>query len=139
MIEIQGKVIHGQHYGTQIGFPTANIDRRDYVRRKLKVKLGVWAGYVQIPNNKFQITNKSQVSKSKNPKPYKAGIVIGPRDNKFLPKIEAHLLNFKGNLYGKKITITLQKYLRAFKKFKSEQQLKKQIKEDIRKIKQAAK
>lgn len=119
MIEIRGKVIHGDHFGKKLGFPTANLDRRDYIKRRLKIKFGVYAGWVEVAL-----------------KNYKAGIVIGPTDNNHLPKIEACLIGFKGNLYGKKIIISLQKYLRPFKKFKNEEELKKQIRTDIEKVKQ---
>ncbi len=131
MIEISGKVISGRGYGRKLGFPTANLDRRQYVREKLKVKLGIWAGKAEIQNEKFRMQNKQ----AKNLCCYKAAIVIGPVDNSGLPKIEAHFINFKGNLYGKKITLVLQKYLREFKKFKSEEELKKQISIDINKVK----
>jgi riboflavin kinase/FMN adenylyltransferase len=117
MTAISGKVISGARYGRQIGFPTANIDRRYYSRRKLKVKLGIYAGIAEVLAQRF-----------------KAGIVIGPLDHRHLPKIEAHLIGFAGNLYGKKITIRLQKYLRPFKKFKNVEQLKKQIAADIKRI-----
>ena len=63
---------------------------------------------------------------------YKAAIVIGPIDQTGLPKIEAHLQNFKGNLYGKYLSIYLSIYLRPFKKFKNEEELKRQIKKDIK-------
>jgi riboflavin kinase/FMN adenylyltransferase len=116
--QLTGKVVRGEGYGRKLGFPTANIDRKQYVRDRLKIKLGVWAGVVQALDLP----------------PRKAAIVIGPIDSKGLPKLEAHLINFKGNLYGKIITITLHKYLRAFKQFKSEAELKKQIGLDIKKI-----
>ncbi len=122
MIKITGKVIHGANYGRKLGFPTANLDRRQYIREKMKIKFGVWAGEAQ-----FKIKNL----KFKN---YLAGVVVGPVDKTGLPKLEAHLIGFKGNLYGKKITITLQKYLRSFKKFKNEEELKKQITIDIQRI-----
>ena len=123
-IDISGKVIQGDHYGRKIGYPTANIDRRDFIRRKIKVRLGVWAG-----------TAKTAGSSKQKAVSYRAAIVIGPIDKYRMPKIEAHLLNFKGNLYGKKITLTLIQYLRPFKKFTNEQSLKSQIKSDIEKIK----
>jgi riboflavin kinase / FMN adenylyltransferase len=122
MYQINGKIIHGDHYGRILGFPTANIDRRDYRRRNLRVRFGVWAGSAEIK------------LRAKNYK-IKAAIVIGPKDRKGLPKIEAHLLGFKGDLYGKKLTIYLHKYLRPFKKFKSERELKEQIQADILKVK----
>lgn len=124
MIEITGRVLHGDQYGRKLGFPTANLDRRDFVRKKLKIKLGVYAGVGAVA---------TALGSSK--RKWKAGIVIGPMDHRHLPKIEAHLIGFKGNLYGKKITICLGKFIRPFQKFKSELELKQQIKKDIKLIK----
>ena len=116
--KIRGKVIHGDGYGKILGFPTANLDRRDYIRKKMKIRLGVWAG-----------------TASAGSKIYKAGIVIGPLDKQRLPKIETHFIGFKGSLYGKSITIELQKYLRPFKNYGNVNKLKKQIASDVKKIK----
>lgn len=121
-ITISGKVIHGEKYGRKIGFPTANLDRRSYSRRKQNIKFGIYASLAE-----FKL-------KAKNYK-LSAGAIIGPLDSHHLPKLEAHLIGFKGNLYDKKITITLKKYLRPFKKFKSEEFLKIQIKKDLNRIK----
>lgn len=120
IITISGRVVTGEGYGKKLGFPTANIDRRQYVRERMNIKLGIWSGQIKILNFKFKI--------------YPAAIVIGPIDKKGLPKIEAHLLNFRGNLYGEKIELSLYKYIRPFKKFKNEALLKSQIKKDINKI-----
>lgn len=122
-IRIIGRVVHGDHYGKKLGFPTANLDRRDYAKKRMKIRLGVWAGEAALPSKKK----------------YRAAIVIGPLDKHHLPKLEAHLLGFEGNLYGQKITIRLQKYLRPFKKFSSELKLQQQIKQDIIKLKQILK
>lgn len=123
MIEITGKVIHGDNYGKTLGFPTANLDRRDFTRRNLKIRFGVWSGTGEVRGKRLEVRE------------YKAGIVIGPIDKQGLPKIEAHLIDFKGNLYGKKITISLKKFLRPFKKFKTLEQLKLQIRKDLVKVK----
>ena len=64
-------------------------------------------------------------------KKYKAGIIIGPLDKKGLPKIEAHLISFKGNAYGKKAILEIKNFLRKFKKFKTEKKLINQIKKDL--------
>lgn len=116
---IAGRVVRGQGYGRKLGFPTANIDRRQWYKHR-QLKLGVYAGLVELSNNRV----------------YKAGIVVGPLDNRKLPRLEAYLLGFKGNLYGQKVTFHIQKYLRPFKQFASEAVLKKQIAQDIKDIKQ---
>ncbi len=133
---IGGTVVRGEGYGKVLGFPTANLDRREYVRRKLKIKLGVWAGFAKI-NSKFEIRNSKQSLSIKdlNSKLYKAGIVIGPLDRHRLPKIEAHLVGFKGSLYGRKLVIHLNKYIRPFKRYKNIEDLKKAIKQDIERVK----
>ena len=125
MDKIFGRVVKGEKYGRLLGFPTANLDRRSYVRNKLKIKLGVWAGWAQIVASGYHLAVRK----------WKAGIVIGPMDKQHLPKLEVHLINFRGNLYGKRLGVTLQKYIRPFRKFKSAQALKAQIKNDIIKIK----
>lgn len=113
---IKGKIIKGDGYGKKIGFPTINIDRRSFSRLKNKPKLGVYAGQVTLIN-----------------KIYKAGIVIGPIDKKNLPKIEAHLIGYKGNAYGKLVSIEINKFIRNFKNFKTEAELIVQIENDLKK------
>ena len=130
---ISGKVIHGEHYGRILGFPTANLDRRSFSRRKMKIRLGVWAGWGCVPFRPERSgVEKSVVKENRSlhspselhlglgrdgTKTYKAAIVIGPLDKSGLPKIEAHLIDFKGNLYGKHLNFILHKYLRPFRKF----------------------
>jgi riboflavin kinase/FMN adenylyltransferase len=118
-VTISGRVIKGEGYGKKLGFPTANIDRRQYTRQGKRVRLGIYAGLVILPNKKS----------------YKSGIVIGPMGKTGLPKLEAHIINYNGNLYGKRIEIKLKKFLRPFKPYRNEQLLKQQIGRDISKIK----
>lgn len=113
---IFGKVIRGDDYGKKIGFPTINIDRKNFLSLKDKPKYGVYAGEVELSK-----------------KVYRAGIVLGPLDSKNLPKIEAHLIGYNGNAYGKKVLFTLKKYLREYKNFKTEEDLIKQIRKDLEK------
>ena len=122
MYKLSGRVIKGDGYGKVLGFPTANLDRRDYSRKRMNIRLGIYAGFAEL-NLKSKILN------------LKSAIVIGPVDKIGLPKIEAHLLGFKGNLYGSKISLFLVKYLRGFKRFKTVKILKQQITNDIRQVK----
>lgn len=116
---IEGKVVKGEGYGKRLGFPTANLDRKQFVKDKMKLPLGVYAGVVFLHH----------LGKIR-----KAAIVIGPLDKKKLPKIEVHILGFKGRLYGKKLTLYLYKFLRPFEIFKTERLLIAQIKKDIKRV-----
>lgn len=111
-----GVVIKGEGYGRKIGFPTLNIDRKSFSKLKIKPVLGVYSGSVILQN-----------------KTYKSAIIIGPIDIKGLPKLEAHLLSYCGNAYGKKIIFEVDKFIRKFKKFKTEKELIIQIKKDLKK------
>ena len=114
---IEGKVKSGDKRGRTIGFPTCNLDLRNYV----VPKLGVYSAKVII-NKKIQ----------------KKGIVnIGyrPTFGKKRLVLEAHIFGLNKNLYDKSIKIMLIKFIRKEKKFKNITQLKKQIKKDIRKVK----
>ena len=123
MTKLTGQVLHGRGYGKVLGFPTANIDRRQYGRlpnaERRRIRFGIYAGIVVLPSGR----------------PYRAGIVIGPNDAKGLPHLEAYLLDFKGNLYGKKLVFELHRYLRPYKKIAGEQKLKLQIQKDVAMVK----
>lgn len=119
LFTLSGKVVRGVRLGRKLGFPTANLDRREYARKKLRIPFGVYAGTATISGRK---------------KLYRAGIVIGPLDRGGLPKIEAHLLGFSGILYGEKICLSLTRYLRPYKIFKSEDALKEKIASDLKKV-----
>jgi riboflavin kinase / FMN adenylyltransferase len=117
---ISGKVIRGDGYGRKLGFPTANLDHRQWQRDHLNIKFGIYAGRATIEPLHKQ---------------YQAAIVVGPLDQTGLPKLEAHLLGFKGNLYGKRLNLELVTYIRPFRKYTTEQKLIKQITSDINLVK----
>ena len=112
---IEGIVEKGRQQGKKIGFPTCNIDIKDYVIPML----GVYAVTVYKKNSK---------------KPLKAIANLGyrPTFNQKKILLEVHIFNFSGNLYNKYLSIEFTKFIRKEKKFKDVNQLRKQIQSDLK-------
>ena len=98
----------------KIGFPTANIDIKDYVL----ACPGVYGVRVNF-------RNKSNILRGI------ANLGYRPTFNRKKILLEVHLFNFSGNLYDKNLTVEFLKFIRKEKKFKNLDQLKKQIKIDL--------
>ena len=109
---IEGKVIKGSKRGRKIGFPTCNIKLNDYIIPKL----GVYSVMVKIG----QIKKKGI-----------ANIGYRPTFNGQNLLLEVNIFGINKNLYNKEINVDFIKFIRSEKKFKSLEQLKKQIKIDI--------
>jgi riboflavin kinase / FMN adenylyltransferase len=112
---IEGIVQKGRQQGKKIGFPTCNIDIKDYVI----AKPGVYAVTVKLKNSK---------------KTLKAIANLGyrPTFNQKKILLEVHIFNFSGNLYNKYLSIEFTKFIRKEKKFKNVIELKKQIQSDLK-------
>ena len=115
---IQGKVQKGKQLGKKIGFPTANIDIKDYVL----ACPGVYSVGVKILGKNYYLKGI-------------ANLGYRPTFNGKKILLEVHLFNFSGNLYGKYLTIEFKNFIRKEKKFKNADQLRKQIKIDLLKAK----
>ena len=107
---ISGEVTEGNKIGRKIGFPTANIK---IPNNTVMPKPGVYAGTVVAEG----IFNPALINIGVRP--------TVSNDNK--PIIEAHLIDWTGNLYGKIIKVVFLKRLRDEKKFNSIEELKQQI------------
>ena len=111
---ISGRVIAGDGMGRKLGFPTANLDA---------------AGLVLPPNGVYvglaKIGEKSQ--------PVALNIGLRPTLATGGPqlRVEAHLLDFSGDLYGQELEIEIGEKLRDEWKFGSLEELKTQIARDI--------
>ena len=107
-----GNVVYGQQLGTQLGVPTANL----------------W-----LPKNKLPIAGVYIVSVDLDNKKYGGIANMGTRPtvDGQNPVLEVHILEFSGNLYGKKITVEFLKKVRNEKKFDGLEALKEQIFKDI--------
>jgi riboflavin kinase/FMN adenylyltransferase len=111
---IEGKVQKGKQLGKKIGFPTANIDIKNYIL----ACPGVYAV-------KAKIKNSSKIIRGI------ANLGYRPTFNEKKILLEVHLFNFSGNLYNKDLTVEFLKFIRKEKKFKNINQLRKQIKIDL--------
>ena len=107
---LRGTVIHGDGRGKELGFPTANLKISDeLIKPKPGVYLATADKYQCLVNIGYRptFTHKQELS------------------------IEAHLLDFTGNLYNAELELEFIDRIRDEKKFSSKEELIKQIKEDI--------
>jgi riboflavin kinase/FMN adenylyltransferase len=112
---ITGTVVRGAERGRTIGFPTANLEG---VRTVLP-RDGVYAGRALVDGTW-----------------HGTGINLGPNPT-FADqerKLEAHLLDFTGDLYGSRITVELIERLRDTMRFASVEQLKAQLAVDLERV-----
>ena len=111
---IQGIVQKGRQLGKKIGFPTCNINIKDYVL----AKPGVYAVRVLRKNSTKYLKGI-------------ANLGYRPTFNQKKILLEVHLFNFSGNLYNKLLSVEFLKFIRKEKKFKNVNQLRAQIKKDL--------
>lgn len=108
-----GKVSYGQQIGRTIDFPTANLA---VPAEKFLPRRGVYCVWVDGAEAKSI-----------------AGVMnlgMRPTVNGLAQTIEIHLLNWSGDLYGKTLAVSLEKFLRPEQKFDSLDALKQQIQRD---------
>ena len=111
---IVGKVQKGRQIGKKIGFPTANIDIKDYIL--------ACPGVYAVKVKRFGKNNSIKGI---------ANLGYRPTFNEKKILLEVHLFNFSGNLYNKYLRVEFLKFIRSEKKFKNVDQLKKQINIDL--------
>ncbi|MFB2897968.1 bifunctional riboflavin kinase/FAD synthetase [Aerosakkonemataceae cyanobacterium BLCC-F50] len=125
-----GCVIQGQQLGRTIGFPTANLE---LPANKFLPRFGVYAVRVSIDQAQETETallpNTATEGNSPIVTPLRGVMNIGhrPTVNGINPTVEVHLLDWTGDLYGKTLTVSLEKFLRPEQKFASLEELKQQI------------
>jgi riboflavin kinase/FMN adenylyltransferase len=111
---ISGRVIAGDGVGHKLGFPTANLD----------------AGGLVLPPNGVYLGLAKIKKKSR-----RVALNIGFRPTLATGgpqlRVEAHLLDFTGDLYGQELEIEIGEKLRDERKFSSPVKLRKQIAHDI--------
>jgi len=112
---VAGTVVSGFGRGVKLGFPTANIDPE----KELLPPPGIYAAFVEVEQKR-----------------YMAALNIGekPTFADYTFTFEAHLLNFEGDLRGKRLNTEFVEKLRDIIKFDSPEMLKKQIAADVEKV-----
>jgi len=121
-VSVLGTVVSGERRGASLGVPTANIDPH----QEVIPPSGVYGVKVDIDSTLYDgVLNIGF-------KPTFYGRSLKKRKE---PYIEVHIVDFKGDLYGRVMEIFFLKRLRREKKFKNEEILKRQIAKDIKKAK----
>ena len=111
---LAGTVVRGDGLGHQLGFPTANLDV---------------TGLVLPPHGVYAVHAEADG------RTHRAVLNIGHRPTLQDPhpqlRVEAHLIDFTGDLYGKELEVAFVEKLRPEQKFASLGDLRHQIAQDI--------
>jgi riboflavin kinase/FMN adenylyltransferase len=107
--ELEGTVVLGDRRGGTLGYPTANLS----VPSELLVPAyGIYAG--------FALDHRAAIS-----------VGVNPHYGGDERRIEPHLLDFEGDLYGRRLVVELWRRLREERAFSSEDELVAQIRRDV--------
>ena len=115
---VEGEVVHGNHLGRTLDMPTANIV---WPSDKVVVAKGVYLSKVELESGEyFGITNVG----------IKPTVDWVQRTKVLEMNVETNIFDFDEDIYGKKMKVTLLKYLRPEMKFLDVEKLKEQMHKD---------
>lgn len=112
LYSIKGRVVRGKDMGKEIGFPTANLD----IESELVPKDGVYAAFAMLDGQEREAV---------------LNIGVAPTFGGKARAIEVHILDFMGDIYGKKVEVRFAERLRDEAAFLSREALVKAIKKDV--------
>lgn len=115
---ITGCVAHGFQEGRRIGFPTANIVPES--AEKLVPGNGVYATRVSVEGGEWM--------------PAMLNIGTNPTFQRQQTTIEAHIIGFEGDIYGRKVRVKFGMKLRDEQRFESVEALQKQLEADKKEV-----
>jgi riboflavin kinase/FMN adenylyltransferase len=110
---LRGEVVVGDKRGRSIGFPTANV--LPDVDAVIPAR-GVYAGFVRFGEEEYAACTNVGVAPT-----------FGRTEN----RIEAHLLDFEGDLYGRVVDVSFVKRIREERRFSGVDELTEQIRRDV--------
>jgi riboflavin kinase/FMN adenylyltransferase len=110
---LRGEVVVGDRRGRTIGFPTANVLPDPGVVVPAR---GVYAGFLVVGDDKYAACTN---------------VGVAPTFGRAESRVEAYLLDFDGDLYGRVVDVGFARRIRGEKKFSSIDELKAQIQRDV--------
>lgn len=113
-VTISGMVIHGAKRGREMGYPTVNME---FSNQFVLPADGVYAVSLTIENTQYNGI---------------ASIGNNPTFNGTHRRLEVHILQYSGNLYGQAVTVSFLKHIRGQITFANAEELKLQISQDIK-------
>ena len=110
---LRGEVVVGDRRGRTIGFPTANVvpDAKAVIPAR-----GVYAGFVSLGGENYAACTN---------------VGIAPTFARDESRVEAHLLDFEGDLYGRVIEVSFVERIREERRFSGVDELTRQIQHDV--------
>ena len=114
--EARGPVVQGDQRGRLLGFPTANVEVPNRVCLPAD---GVYAGTYERPDG---TSHPCAINLGRRPTFYEHA------DHSLL---EAHLIDFEGDLYGERAAVRFEHFLRSERKFDGIDALVAQLKHDV--------
>jgi len=114
---IWGRVIEGDKVGHQLGFPTANLDATGLVLPPN----GVYSGCTKLKGQFYRVALNVG---------FRPTVATGKSEL----RVEAHVRDFHGDLYGENLEVEIGEKLRDERRFDSKEELQKQIVRDIAKV-----
>jgi riboflavin kinase/FMN adenylyltransferase len=110
---LRGEVIAGDRRGRSIGFPTANVVPDGAVVIPAR---GVYAGFARVGKDLYaSCTN----------------VGLAPTFERGESRVEAHLIDFEGDLYGRVVDVSFVRRIRSEERFSGVDELKDQIARDV--------
>ena len=110
---LRGEVVLGDQRGRSIGFPTANVlpDPSAVIPAR-----GVYAGFVQVGEERYAACTN---------------VGVAPTFDRAESRVEAHLMDFDGDLYGRVVDVSFAKRIREERRFSGIDELTAQIRRDV--------
>jgi riboflavin kinase/FMN adenylyltransferase len=110
---LRGEVVLGDKRGRSIGFPTANVlpDTDGLIPAR-----GVYAGFVRFGGKEHAACTN---------------VGVAPTFGRTESRVEAHLLDFEGDLYGRVVDVSFVQRIREERRFSGVDELIGQIRRDV--------